>query len=78
MTTEPFARFGLHPDLVQTVFELGFTEPTAIQHAAIPLLLSGRDLIGQAQTPAPERPPPLACPCCIGSSPGKRASRPWC
>lgn len=50
MTTEPFARFGLHPDLVQTVLELGFTEPTPIQHAAIPLLLSGRDLIGQAQT----------------------------
>ena len=50
MTTDAFARFGLHPDLVQTVFELGFTEPTPIQHAAIPLLLSGRDLIGQAQT----------------------------
>ncbi|WP_035215120.1 DEAD/DEAH box helicase [Desulfobulbus elongatus] len=45
-----FADFGLHPDLVQTVTELGFTEPTPIQHTAIPLLLSGRDLIGQAQT----------------------------
>jgi len=50
MTTETFALFGLHPDLVQTVTDLGFTEPTPIQRAAIPLLLSGRDLIGQAQT----------------------------
>jgi ATP-dependent RNA helicase DeaD len=50
MTTETFAQFGLHPDLVQTITELGFTDPTAIQQAAIPLLLAGRDLIGQAQT----------------------------
>jgi len=50
MTTENFALFGLHPDLVQTITELGFTEPTPIQQAAIPLLLGGRDLIGQAQT----------------------------
>ena len=50
MTTATFARFGLHPDLVQTVTELGFTDPTPIQQAAIPLLLEGRDLIGQAQT----------------------------
>ncbi|WP_319587565.1 DEAD/DEAH box helicase [uncultured Desulfobulbus sp.] len=50
MTTETFAQFGLHPDLLQTATELGFTEPTPIQLAAIPLLLNGRDLIGQAQT----------------------------
>ena len=50
MTNETFAQFGLHPDLLQTATELGFTEPTPIQLAAIPLLLSGRDLIGQAQT----------------------------
>jgi len=50
MTTPTFADFGLHPDLAQTVAELGFTEPTPIQQAAIPLLLAGRDLIGQAQT----------------------------
>jgi ATP-dependent RNA helicase DeaD len=50
MTTPTFADFGLHPDLAQTVAELGFSDPTPIQQAAIPLLLSGRDLIGQAQT----------------------------
>ncbi len=50
MTTDTFAQFGLHPDLVQTITELGFTDPTAIQQATIPLLLSGQDVIGQAQT----------------------------
>jgi ATP-dependent RNA helicase DeaD len=50
MTTDTFAHFGLHPDLMQTITELGFTDPTAIQQAAIPLLLSGQDVIGQAQT----------------------------
>ena len=45
-----FTDFGLHPDLLHAVAELGFTEPTPIQQTAIPLLLSGRDLIGQAQT----------------------------
>jgi ATP-dependent RNA helicase DeaD len=50
MTTETFAQFDLQPQLLQTVTELGYTEPTAIQKATIPVLLTGRDLIGQAQT----------------------------
>lgn len=50
MTTDTFAHFGLHPDLMQTVTELGFIAPTPIQQATIPLLLSGQDVIGQAQT----------------------------
>ncbi|QQG64600.1 DEAD/DEAH box helicase [Desulfobulbus oligotrophicus] len=50
MTTEPLTWFGLHPDLVHTITALGFTEPTPIQQAALPLLLQGRDMIGQAQT----------------------------
>jgi ATP-dependent RNA helicase DeaD len=49
MTTE-FAAFNLHPRLVQTVSELGYTNPTPIQSAIIPLMLSGHDVIGQAQT----------------------------
>ncbi|MDR2548664.1 MAG: DEAD/DEAH box helicase [Desulfobulbus sp.] len=48
--TATFADFGLHPDLMHAVAELGFTDPTPIQQTAIPLLLDGRDLIGQAQT----------------------------
>ena len=48
--SETFSQFDLHPDLVQTVTELGFAVPTPIQQAVIPLLMQGRDVIGQAQT----------------------------
>jgi ATP-dependent RNA helicase DeaD len=40
----------LHPTLAQTLSALGYEAPTPIQCQTIPLLLSGRDLIGQAQT----------------------------
>jgi len=49
MTTE-FDRLGLHQQLVQTVTQLGYTEPTPIQSQVIPLMLAGDDVIGQAQT----------------------------
>src|SRR5438045_8380878 len=45
-----FASFGLAPQLVAAVTALGYEEPTPIQREAIPLLLEGRDLIGQAAT----------------------------
>ncbi len=48
MTT--FNELGLHPELVQAVTERGYTEATSIQEAVIPLLLAGKDIIGQAQT----------------------------
>jgi ATP-dependent RNA helicase DeaD len=41
---------GLRPELAQAVADLGYQEPTPIQTAIIPLLLAGRDVIGQAQT----------------------------
>jgi ATP-dependent RNA helicase DeaD len=48
--TEAFAALGLCPALVQTVTALGYTQPTPIQARAIPELLAGRDVLGQAQT----------------------------
>ena len=47
---EEFQKFKLHPALVQAVTELGYESPTPIQAHAIPLLLSGHDIMGQAQT----------------------------
>ncbi len=49
MTTE-FQAFSLHPALMQAVDELGYESPTPIQERAIPALMSGRDVLGQAQT----------------------------
>jgi ATP-dependent RNA helicase DeaD len=45
-----FARFGLADDLLRGLADLGFQNPSPIQQAAIPELLLGRDLVGQAQT----------------------------
>lgn len=45
-----FDTFGLHPALLRAVKGLGYTDPTPIQQAAIPAILSGRDVIGCAQT----------------------------
>jgi ATP-dependent RNA helicase DeaD len=45
-----FAALGVAGPLLQAVVELGYEEPTPIQHAAIPPLLAGRDVLGQAAT----------------------------
>lgn len=45
-----FADFGLEPKVLQAITELGFEEATPIQAKSIPIALSGRDMIGQAQT----------------------------
>ncbi|MGN6164714.1 MAG: DEAD/DEAH box helicase [Flavisolibacter sp.] len=46
-----FEELGLQENLLKSVGELGFTQPTPIQEKAIPVLLSGtKDLIGLAQT----------------------------
>lgn len=45
-----FSQFGLEADVLQAITELGYEEPTPIQEHAIPVALSGKDMIGQAQT----------------------------
>ncbi|MFP3899392.1 MAG: DEAD/DEAH box helicase [Acidimicrobiia bacterium] len=45
-----FADLGLCPELLQALADLGYEEPTPIQREAIPALLQGRDLRGQAAT----------------------------
>jgi ATP-dependent RNA helicase DeaD len=45
-----FDTLGLRPELLKTINDLGYEEPTPIQLQTIPLLLAGRDLLGQAAT----------------------------
>ncbi|MES2262931.1 MAG: DEAD/DEAH box helicase [Pseudomonadota bacterium] len=45
-----FSSLGLAPSLLNAVAEIGYTEPTAIQSAAIPVILRGDDVLGAAQT----------------------------
>jgi len=49
MTTD-FTSLNLRPELMQAITDLGYTEPTPIQSGMIPLMLTGVDVIGQAQT----------------------------
>ncbi|RUR40840.1 DEAD/DEAH box helicase [Vreelandella populi] len=46
----PFAKLGLSSPLVQAITELGYKTPTPIQEQAIPVILSGKDLVATAQT----------------------------
>ncbi|MGB8300421.1 MAG: DEAD/DEAH box helicase, partial [Azonexus sp.] len=47
---ESFAELGLSEGLLKTLSEVGYETPSPIQAQCIPILLEGRDLIGQAQT----------------------------
>ena len=46
----PFSALGLSPSLCTPLVRLGYTSPTPIQAQAIPIVLSGRDLLARAQT----------------------------
>ncbi|HEX5996778.1 MAG TPA: DEAD/DEAH box helicase [Jiangellales bacterium] len=45
-----FGDLALRPELLRALSDLGYEEPTPIQREAIPPLLAGRDLLGQAAT----------------------------
>lgn len=45
-----FTTLGLSPHLLDTLEQIGYSEPTPIQTQVIPLVLRGRDILGAAQT----------------------------
>jgi ATP-dependent RNA helicase DeaD len=45
-----FKELGLRNEILKAIDDLGFEEPTPIQKAAIPDMLEGKDIVGQAQT----------------------------
>ena len=47
---EEFINLKISKPIITALNEMGFEEPTPIQREAIPIALSGRDMIGQAQT----------------------------
>jgi ATP-dependent RNA helicase DeaD len=49
-TPSGFAALGLRKELVAAVTGLGYEEPTPVQRETIPVLLEGRDMLGQAAT----------------------------
>lgn len=45
-----FDTLGLDPKILRAITEMGFEEPSPIQAKAIPEVMAGHDVIGQAQT----------------------------
>ena len=50
MTPKLFSELGLSAELLKAIDNLGFEQASPIQAAAIPVLLAGRDIVGQSQT----------------------------
>ncbi len=50
METKTFAELGLSPKVQAAIDAAGYTSPTPIQAAAIPIALTGQDVLGIAQT----------------------------
>jgi ATP-dependent RNA helicase DeaD len=48
--SKTFADLGLSESTLQALRDVGYESPSPIQEQAIPALLAGRDVIGQAQT----------------------------
>src|SRR5438874_454753 len=49
-SSDGFGELGVNATLIQVLKNLHFTEPTPIQHQAIPTAIEGKDIIGIAQT----------------------------
>jgi ATP-dependent RNA helicase RhlE len=45
-----FAQYDLHPKLLAGIRDLGFTDPTPVQHEAIPPAIAGKDVLACAMT----------------------------
>ncbi|MCH8568215.1 MAG: DEAD/DEAH box helicase [Balneolales bacterium] len=50
MSKHTFAELGLSSQVLESLHQMGFEAPTSIQEQTIPLLLSGKDVLGQSQT----------------------------
>jgi ATP-dependent RNA helicase DeaD len=50
MTPKLFSELGLSPELLKAIDKLGFEQAAPIQAAAIPVLMAGKDVVGQSQT----------------------------
>src|SRR5438874_11937827 len=45
-----FDELDIVPSVLRAVHDLGYTEPTPIQELVIPLMIEGRDVVGQSHT----------------------------
>src|SRR5438874_5720813 len=72
---EGFESLGLDGEVAGTLVALGYEEPTPIQREAIPPLIGGRDLLGQAAT-GTGKTAAFALPLLHHLKPGTRSKKP--
>lgn len=64
MTVTTFSELELDESLLEALQDKGFTRPTAIQAAAIPPALDGRDVLGFLRRQAPVKRRRICCQRC--------------
>lgn len=62
LSDKPFDTLDICEKMQKAITEMGFQFLTQVQHATIPPLLQGRDLLGAARTGAPHAPRPQSTP----------------
>ncbi len=72
MTPKPFSELGLSAEVLKAIDKLGFEQASPIQAEAIPVLLAGRDIVGQSQTGSGKT-AAFAIPAIEKTDPGLRA-----
>ncbi|HTL71912.1 MAG TPA: DEAD/DEAH box helicase, partial [bacterium] len=50
MTPKLFSELGLSAEIIRAIDKLGYEQASPIQAAAIPVLLTGKDIVGQSMT----------------------------
>lgn len=50
MNNSTFSELNIRPEILKAIDEMGFEAPTPIQERAMPVIFSGKDMVGQAQT----------------------------
>jgi ATP-dependent RNA helicase DeaD len=50
MTPKLFTELGLSPELLKAIDKLGYEQASPIQAAAIPVMMTGKDIVGQSMT----------------------------
>ena len=72
MTPKLFAELGISPEILKAIEKLGYEKAAPIQAEAIPVLMSGRDVVGQSQTGSGKT-AAFAIPAIEKTEPGLRA-----
>lgn len=72
MTTRLFTELGLSAEVLKAIDTLGFEQASPIQAEAIPVLLQGRDVVGQSQTGSGKT-AAFAIPAIERTDPGRKA-----